>query len=526
MRKMNDRNGPTEHRGPKRDCLIFSSSIQLCKAIIGTFSGMSSHKYTPNGEICGKEWFKNIKMVVMRSHRMTWISGAKRLRIGRKNNKYGRFYTPIVALGKKIGFLIAIVNFTPFYPVCWPISLFRLYHAAPQIPGISQMRPSKGCAIAVIALLLAGRADADQIQWHTTIEEGRQLAAQAGKLVLVHFWSTSCPPCVRLEQQVYSRAEVADKIGVSFVPVKINATDNTPLLRQYQIRFLPTDLVMAPDGRVLAVQRCPLDATQYLAGLSRFASPQANGTREAVVSAESTFSRSQSLNNLPRTEAPPLGPRYTEISQGYKPNYSQAGYESAMPVTAAKAFGHSPPTPAVGPTPRTIVNPTVVSSPERQAPGRSDLRNPNLPNPDPLPPRYQRPPDTSQTVFEPSPPTASSQPALDSMCTVELVENERWVPGNRRWGAFHRGRLYLFAGENQQQRFMSNPDFYSPILSGNDPVLALEDYQTVPGKRQHGVYYNQRVYLFSSEETLARFYRNPNRYAEVVLRAEATTSQP
>jgi YHS domain-containing protein len=112
------------------------------------------------------------------------------------------------------------------------------------------------------------------------------------------------------------------------------------------------------------------------------------------------------------------------------------------------------------------------------------------------------------------------------MCTVELVENERWVPGNRRWGAFHRGRLYLFAGENQQQRFMSNPDFYSPVLSGNDPVLALEDYQTVSGKRQHGVYYNHRVYLFSSEETLARFYRSPDRYAEVVLRAEATTSQP
>lgn len=526
MRKMNDRNGPTEHRGPKRDCLIYSSSIQLCKAIIGTFSGMSSHKYTPNGEICGKGWFKNIKMVVIRSPRMTWISEPKGPRFGRKNNKNGRFCTPVVAVGKKIGFLVAIVNFTPFYPVCWPIRLFRLDHAASQIPGISQMRPSKCCAIAVIALLLAGRADAEQIKWHTTIEEGRQLAAQAGKLVLVHFWSTSCPPCVRLEQQVYSRAEVADKIGASFVPVKINATDNTPLLRQYQIRFLPTDLVMAPDGRVLAVQRCPLDATQYLAGLSRFASPRANGTREAVVSAESTFSRSQSSSTLPRTDAPPLGPRYTENSQGYKPNYSQAGYESEMPVTAANAFGHSPPMPAAGPTPRTIVNPTVVSSAERQAPGRSDFRNPDLRNPGPLPPRYQRPPDSSQTAFEPSPPTASSQPALDSMCTVELVENERWVPGNRRWGAFHRGRLYLFAGENQQQRFMSNPDFYSPVLSGNDPVLALEDYQTVPGKRQHGVYYNHRVYLFSSEETLARFYRSPDRYAKVVLRTEATTSQP
>ena len=69
---------------------------------------------------------------------------------------------------------------------------------------------------------------------------------------------------------------------------------------------------------------------------------------------------------------------------------------------------------------------------------------------------------------------------------MELIENERWVRGDPRWGAIHRGRLYLFGGEAQKQRFMGNPDYYSPVLSGNDPVLALDQQQIVPGRRQHG----------------------------------------
>ena len=60
------------------------------------------------------------------------------------------------------------------------------------------MKSSTICGIAIAALLLAGRSDGGEIQWQTDIEQGRQLAAQTGKRVLVHFWSTSCPPCRRL----------------------------------------------------------------------------------------------------------------------------------------------------------------------------------------------------------------------------------------------------------------------------------------------------------------------------------------
>lgn len=95
-------------------------------------------------------------------------------------------------------------------------------------------------------------------------------------------------------------------------------------------------------------------------------------------------------------------------------------------------------------------------------------------------------------------------------------------------GAIHRGRTYLFVGPQEQQRFFADPDRYAPAASGNDVVLATEQGQAVPGMRQHGVYYGNHVYLFSSEASLEKFSKNPNVYfsqASGSLRAGAYGGQ-
>ena len=102
---------------------------------------------------------------------------------------------------------------------------------------------------------------------------------------------------------------------------------------------------------------------------------------------------------------------------------------------------------------------------------------------------------------------------LDGYCPVVLSEKQQWVLGDRRFGAIHRGRTYLFAGAEEQRRFFTDPDRYAPAVSGNDVVLAAEQGQPVPGMREHGVFFGNRVYLFSSEATLEKFSRNPTLYA-------------
>jgi thiol-disulfide isomerase/thioredoxin/YHS domain-containing protein len=131
------------------------------------------------------------------------------------------------------------------------------------------------------------------------------------------------------------------------------------------------------------------------------------------------------------------------------------------------------------------------------------------------------------------PTAAASRPpakptGLEGFCPVTLVERSRtapqdprcWIPGDARWGAVHRGMTYLFAGPEEQKRFLADPDRYSPVLSGNDPVLAFDRGQLQMGRREYGTFYDNRIYLFVSNETLEKFRQNARRYAEEVHQAE------
>jgi protein disulfide-isomerase len=102
---------------------------------------------------------------------------------------------------------------------------------------------------------------------------------------------------------------------------------------------------------------------------------------------------------------------------------------------------------------------------------------------------------------------------------VQLVENNRWDRGNPKWGAIHEGRTYLFAGPDEQRRFLEHPERYAPVLSGDDPVVALEENRRVPGSREWGVFYRGRIYLFAGQQSRYQFAQDAERYAQHVLGA-------
>lgn len=111
-----------------------------------------------------------------------------------------------------------------------------------------------------------------------------------------------------------------------------------------------------------------------------------------------------------------------------------------------------------------------------------------------------------------------SQPGVGGYCPVELVENEKWVPGEKRWAVEHRGRTYLMSGLEQQEKFLENPDRYAPVLSGMDPVVFIDRQSSSDGRTDFCVVYDGRLYMFSSAENLARFRQNPQRYASLARR--------
>jgi YHS domain-containing protein len=122
---------------------------------------------------------------------------------------------------------------------------------------------------------------------------------------------------------------------------------------------------------------------------------------------------------------------------------------------------------------------------------------------------------------QPPLPAGSPPVAFDGCCPVTLKLLNKWEQGSTSFGAIHRGRTYLFAGDEQRKQFLANPDSFSPVFAGYDPVLLLDRQQSVAGSRKFGFRYGEAFYLFSSAETKARFEASPQTYAAGVRQAMA-----
>jgi protein disulfide-isomerase len=330
------------------------------------------------------------------------------------------------------------------------------------------------------------------IHWEATLDNAQRLAGQTNRLVLIQFWAPWCNVCRRMEAEVFSQPTVAADIAVNYVPVKINA-DNFPATAQrYNINALPTTVIITPQGQLLDSMRGRIEPAEFSVRLNRIAAnaKQQGATPYAQIPANTAPATPAIAGPVQAQPAAPATP--TPIAQ---PSYVPAG----QPIAASQpsAAVSQPPVPPSQPLPAG----RQPYAPQQQIAAQNPT-NPVLP--------------------APAQPAAGPALGLDGYCSVSLVEKQQWVIGDRRWGAIHRGRTYLFVGPEEQRRFLADPDRYAPAVSGNDVVLAAEQGRPVPGMREHGVFFNNRVFLFSSEDTLEKFSRNPAQYATQGLGAMRT----
>ena len=121
-------------------------------------------------------------------------------------------------------------------------------------------------------------------------------------------------------------------------------------------------------------------------------------------------------------------------------------------------------------------------------------------------------------------PNTITRLGMEGSCPVTLFEEDKWVTGDKRWGVRHRGRVYLFSNATAQQRFLSDPDLFSPILAGFDPVAFSDEGTYIEGERSHGIRFQDRIVLFSTEENLQRFAQAPTKYLDSVYQAMRQSS--
>jgi protein disulfide-isomerase len=379
----------------------------------------------------------------------------------------------------------------------------------------------------------------DIVPWLTDVEAAFATSREENRPLLLHFFTNDCIPCQKLDQNVFSRKSVSETLVDFFIPVKVNAQEHPELAAKYRVDRFPTDVILGPGDDEIDRMITPQNAQQYVAQLSaiafrsgivprhrsqqelarasstaesQFAPPTSGSLHEATTSTVTTNATASSSQSMAREVLNPYAGRGN-------PQRAAAAPSNTVGAGEVPAADRHPDYDA--PRPGTQTAAASRSTPfENHVAGRATpgLGNGNANG------RRDIAPDSAAT---PRANAAPSHPAiaLDGYCPVTVIKNDVWQKADPRWGVVHRGRTYLFAGEREKNEFYANPDHYSPVLSGLDPVALTESGEVVEGKRAHGVVYGQQMYLFASEENLKKFWQAPDQYAGPVTQAMQSVGQ-
>jgi YHS domain-containing protein/thiol-disulfide isomerase/thioredoxin len=106
------------------------------------------------------------------------------------------------------------------------------------------------------------------IPWVSDLPTAQRQAAGSGKLILLHFWSTTCPPCRFMNERVFPNRQVIQIISQNFVPVKVNVEQNPQMARQFGVSAVPSCFILTPSGEVLQKWVGASEPTRYAQQLS------------------------------------------------------------------------------------------------------------------------------------------------------------------------------------------------------------------------------------------------------------------
>jgi thiol-disulfide isomerase/thioredoxin/YHS domain-containing protein len=153
----------------------------------------------------------------------------------------------------------------------------EIYRREKDLPGLwrAKMKTSRLFLMSILAVwTINSSIQAAEIngpnQWTHDYGAARRLSKKLGLPVIVHFHASWCGPCQQMERETLGSRQLRSHMGTSFIGVKIDSDQEPGLVEAFRIQSLPSDIVIAPGGRIVDRSAGYQTRGQYIATVQKW----------------------------------------------------------------------------------------------------------------------------------------------------------------------------------------------------------------------------------------------------------------
>lgn len=272
-------------------------------------------------------------------------------------------------------------------------------------------------------LVLAATAEAQSPAggWGKDLGAAQKKARDLDVPLLLHFYADWCGPCRTMERTVLNGAEVGKRLGKTVVGVKLNSDHHKEIVSRYNVRALPCDILVDPNGRELERSEGLKQAFAYGAMLDRAASTHQRNT-DAILASSSK----------------PAEKPVAEPMTGTAPKPIEIAPKEEVVDSRPMLDGYSP---------------VALANSREWVSGREEFKVVHKGQ------TYLLASAEEKAEFDEDP--AKFAPRLLGCDPVVLHESDRALAGSTEYGAYFDGSLFLFTSAENRSRFREKPYRYT-----------------------------------------------------------------
>jgi len=92
---------------------------------------------------------------------------------------------------------------------------------------------------------------AEEIKWQTDLKQAATQARSEDKAMLIQIGASWCGFCHKMDRETYKDAKVIKHINSCFVPIRVDADENSELVEAIGVAGLPTTVIITPQLKIV-----------------------------------------------------------------------------------------------------------------------------------------------------------------------------------------------------------------------------------------------------------------------------------